>query len=82
MMEKFFIGKGVHWLLIGLVVPIGYLAGSYMFHVIHFVTWAASLFGLTILLILALWLTSNKDDVLTRDPLPSEEEIKLREYAD
>jgi hypothetical protein len=60
----------------------GYFAGNAVFHTTNFVPWVSILFGLTFLLIILFWLTSNKEDTLTRDPIIDEDEVKLREYVD
>ena len=79
---RFFIGKPVHWLIIAFLVPLGFAAGQSVLHVTHFVIWASLSFTTTSVLIIFLWLSSHEDELLTRDPLPDEEDVKLREYAD
>ena len=44
--------------------------------------WVSILFGLTFFLIIFFWFTSARDDILTREPIPDEDEVKLREYVD
>ena len=81
-MRKVFIGKPLHWILLALLMIPGFIAGIAVFHTTNFVPWVSILFGLTFLLILLFWLTSNKEDTLTRDPITDEDEVKLREYVD
>jgi len=82
MIRQIFIGKPLHWLVCALLIPVGYIAGNAVFHVTNFVIWASVLFGLTFVMIITFWLTSDKGDQLTRDPIPDEDEVKLREYVD
>ena len=81
-MRKVFIGKPLHWILLALLIIPGFIAGNVVFHTTNFVPWVSILFGLTFLLIIFFWLTSNQNDSLTRDPINDEDEVKLREYVD
>jgi uncharacterized membrane protein YfhO len=82
MIKNVFIGKPLHWIVLALLMIPGYFAGIAVFHTTNFVPWVSILFGLTFLLIILFWLTSNKEDSLTRDPIIDEDEVKLREYVD
>lgn len=81
-MRHVFIGKPLHWIFLAILMIPGFIAGKAVFHTTNFVPWVSILFGLTFLLIIFFWFTSNQNDTLTRDPIIDEDEVKLREYVD
>ena len=81
-MRKVFIGKPYHWIFLALLMVRSFFAGNAALHTTNFVLWVSILFGLTFLPIIFFWFTTARDDILTCDPIPDEDEIKLREYVD
>ena len=81
-MQKVFIGKPHHWIFLALLLVPSFFAGNAVLHTTNFVLWVSILFGLTFFLIIFFWFTSARDDILTREPIPDEDEVKLREYVD
>ena len=68
-MKGFFLGPFVHWVLIAIVIGLGWLAGTERLHVIQFNTFIIAVLAVTLVAIVAVIRTSPTGQQVTRDPL-------------
>ena len=69
-MRRIFLGKPLHWLLLGAFALLGWLAGRQKLHVIEFNLFTLALLCLSAGLLLAVLASSKPGEQVTREPLP------------
>ena len=72
-MRSIFIGPLVHWLLILLLIGLGWLTGSGRLHVIEFNLFIAALLALTAVILVVVIRTSDGSTRITRDPIDADD---------
>lgn len=68
-MNRIFLGKPVHWLMLVLLIAIGWFAGKQKTHVIHFNPFIIITLLLTIAAIVLILKTSSATEQITRDSI-------------
>ena len=68
-MKTVFLGPFVHWIIIVVLVALGWLAGSERFHVSQFNPFLILLLVLTVAIVMAVLWTSRPGQQVTRDPI-------------
>ena len=71
-MGRIFIGKPLHWVLIVLLIAIGWVIGHERLHVIWFNLFTVILLVVSAVAVAVILLTSRPEERITRDPLESD----------
>jgi Mn2+/Fe2+ NRAMP family transporter len=71
-MGRIFIGKPLHWVLIVLLIAIGWVIGHERLHVIWFNLFTVILLVISAVAVAVVLLTSRPEERITRDPLESD----------
>lgn len=75
-MRKVFLGKPLHWLILAVLVALGWFSGRLRMHVTDFNPFILLLLLLTVVILVAILATSPKGTRVTRDPILDTESDK------
>ncbi|MEM7057565.1 MAG: hypothetical protein AAF557_08245 [Pseudomonadota bacterium] len=73
-MKGIFIGPLLHWLIVIALVALGWIGGSFRFHVSEFNPFLILLIAIVVLVLLVVVMTSGIDRRVTRDPITDNSE--------
>ena len=73
-MGRIFIGKPLHWVLIVLLIAIGWIIGHERLHVIWFNLFTVILLVISAVAVAVVLLTSRPEERITRDPLEPDQD--------
>ncbi len=73
-MNRIFLGKPFHWLLLIVLVLIGWLTGLYKSHVTMFNWFVIGMTVVTAAVVLIVLRTTRPDEQVTRDPILPDDE--------
>ena len=73
-MGQIFLGKPLHWLLIVLIVAVGWIIGAQRLHVSSFNLFTVILLAVAAAAVAVVIVTSRPDERITRDPMDDEGE--------
>lgn len=74
-MKAIFLGKPLHWLIVGVVVALGAYVGAERLHVREFNAFVAALFALSVLVVLLVVRTTAPGERVTRDELEPDDDL-------
>lgn len=73
-MRRIFLGKLLHWGLVGSLIVGGWLMGRAKLHVIEFNLFTIILLAVSAAVVAAVLMSSKPDEQITRDPLEQDED--------
>lgn len=78
-MNKIFLGKLVHWLVLLAMIPPSVLAGLNYFHVVQFNIFILVIVLYTVASIVMILRTTKRDELVTREAIPDDVDISVKE---
>ena len=69
MIRRIFLGPWVHWLIVAIMLGLGWFAGTDRLHVKDFNLFLIAVIGVTLAAVLIVLRTSPADRQVTRDPI-------------
>lgn len=77
-MNRIFLGPAVHWLVLSLIVVLGWLGGRLKLHVKDFNLFTITVVVVSVVVLLVILLTAKRGKRITRDPLTDSGSSELR----